>query len=190
MYEINLRNWRDDRREKKTKSFIELNVYISSLVLIVLVLLHLILGTLLNNQTKVNNYLKNEEAILDQKLAQITEYENEIKSITERMKIINKLQGERTDLVYVFDEIARITPKEIRLTGLKKESGFVDIEGVSVSQLTISRYLKDLKESNKLLNPKLDQVLADEKENGFERSRFYIKAQTPSNVEETKGVTK
>jgi len=187
MRDINLRNWRDERRDKKTKSFIELNFYISALILMVLVLFHLILGTLLSNQTNVNNYLKNEESVLDKKLAQITEYEDEIKNITERMKIINRLQGDRTDLIYVFDEIAKRTPKEVRLTSMKKEAGFVDIEGVAISQLTISRYLKSLSNSDKLLNPRLDQVLSAEKEGGFERSRFFIKAQTKINIENIDG---
>ncbi len=187
MRDINLRNWRDERRDKKTKSFIELNVYISALILMVLVLLHLILGSLSSNQNNINNYLKNEEALLDAKLEQITEYENEIKNITERMKIINRLQGNRTDLIFVFDEIAKLTPKEVRLTSMKKESGYIDIEGVAVSQLTISRYLKALSSSDKLLDPRLKQVLAAERESGFERSKFFIKAQTKINAEETEG---
>lgn len=184
MREINLRSWRDERREKDTKAFIELNAYISISVLTILFLFHMGLSSLLNNQLTVNNYLKKEDSELDAKLIQITNDENEIESITNRMMIINRLQGNRTDLIFVFDEIAKLTPKEVRLTGMKKESGYIDIEGVAISQLTISRYLKSLSSSNKLLNPRLDQVLAAEKESGFERSRFFIKAQTSMNISE------
>ena len=108
-----------------------------------------------------------------------------MKEITERMNIINKLQKERTDVTKIFDEIVLLTPKEIKLTSLKRQAGYIHIEGISVSQLTISGYLKNLSTSEKIKNAKLEQVLADQKVDGFERSKFFIKA-TESEVLENK----
>lgn len=183
MSDINLINWRDKRRKKRTKSYVELNVFFVSIVLFTMVMINVISGALISKQEAKNNFLKSEDQILNVKLTEISEYESKVKAITERMKIINDLQSDRITAVIIFDEVVSKTPKEIKLTSLKRENGFILIEGVSVSQLTISNYLKNLSTSKFITSPRLEQVIADEKVDGFERSRFYIKANETINLE-------
>ena len=149
MNNTNLRNWRKEKRQKKSKNFLELNIFISVLVVLALILINTIITALVSKQETINNYLKEEQAVLNVKLETISELESKMKEITERMTIINKLQKERTDVTMILDEIVTLTPKEIKLTSLKRQAGYITIEGVSVSQLTISRYLKNLTSSEK-----------------------------------------
>ncbi len=183
MNNTNLRNWRKEKRQKKSKNFLELNIFIGILVVLALILINTIITALVTKQETINNYLKEEQAVLNVKLETISELESKMKEITERMTIINKLQKERTDVTIILDEVVMLTPKEIKLTSLKRQAGYINIEGVSVSQLTISRYLKNLTSSEKILDAKLEQVLADKKVDGFERSRFFIKAKEVEKVE-------
>lgn len=183
MNNTNLRNWRKEKRQKKSKNFLELNIFISVLVVLALILINTIITALVSKQETINNYLKEEQAVLNVKLETISELESKMKEITERMTIINKLQKERTDVTMILDEIVTLTPKEIKLTSLKRQAGYITIEGVSVSQLTISRYLKNLTSSEKISDAKLEQVLADKKVDGFERSRFFIKAKEVEKIE-------
>lgn len=184
MNNTNLRNWRKEKREKKSKSFLELNVFIAVLVILSLVLINIIATGLLSKQESINNFLKEEDAVLNVKLETIGTLESKMKEITERMTIINKLQKERTDVTIVLDEIVKLTPKEIKLTSLKRQAGYIYIEGVSVSQLTISKFLTNLTKSNKISDSKLEQVIADQKVDGFERSKFFIKSKESTNETE------
>lgn len=187
MSNINLRNWRKEKRQKKSKQFLELNLFVSLLVIISLILINVIVSALVTKQESVNNYLKEEQAVLNVRLETISDLESKMKEITERMNIINKLQKERTDVTKIFDEIVLLTPKEIKLTSLKRQAGYIQIEGISVSQLTISGYLKNLSTSEKIKNAKLEQVLADQKVDGFERSKFFIRAVEAEVLENEQG---
>lgn len=183
MSDVNFRSWRDEKRKKKTKSFVELNVFISALIIFVLVMTNVVSTALINKQKTVNDYLESEEAILNEKLEEIGGYETKVKEITERMKVINTLQSDRVNVVIIFDEVVSKTPKEIKLTSLKREGGYVLIEGVSVSQLRISNFLKNLSTSEHITSPRLEQVIADKKVNGFERSKFFIRANETIDLE-------
>lgn len=177
MININLRNWREERRKEKTKSYLEINVFIGILIVLALVLTNLVASKIIENQKQINNYLKSEQKDLNTKLTEIGELENQIRAINSRMEIINDLQKNRSNAIIILDEIAKKTPKEIKLRKLKRENGFLAIEGISVSQLNISTYLRNLDDSKYFSNTRLEQVIADEKVDGFERSRFFIKTQ-------------
>lgn len=175
--EINLRNWREDLRKKKTKKYAEINVYAFGFLLAVMGTLSFLESQKISKQENINNYLKSEMKLLDNDLREIGQLEKTMNQIVERMEIINSLQSNRADLVLILDEIALITPKEIKLTSLKRENGKIMIEGISVSQLNISTYLTNLSNSVNFKSPRLERVVADEKVDGFERSRFFITAE-------------
>lgn len=175
--EINLRDWREDKRKKKTKRYAEINVYSFLILFFVMGVLSFVESQKIGKQENINNYLKSEMRLLDDDLRRIGQLEKTMKQIIERMEIINSLQSNRSDLVHILDEIAAITPKEIKLTSLKRENGYIKLEGISVSQLNISEYLKNLGQSDNFKTPRLERVVADEKVDGFERSKFFITAE-------------
>lgn len=174
--QVNFRAWRDVNRQKRTKSYIEVNVFVVVFVVLILICVNMFGMSMVSTQKTKNDYLKSEDVVLSEKLSEIGEYEETLKEITERMKVINDLQADRINAVLILDEIAQLTPKDIKLTTVKRESGFIVIEGVAVKQITISKYLKNLSESDYVSNPRLERVISAEKENGFERSQFFIKA--------------
>jgi len=174
--ELNLRNWREDIRKKKTKRYAEINIYAFLSLFVFMIVISFLESQKIGKQENVNNYLKQEMKLLDDDLRKIGQLEKTMNQIVERMEIINSLQSNRADLVLILDEIASITPKEIKLTSLKRENGLIKIEGVSISQLNISSYLKNLGNADNFSSPRLERVVADAKVDGFERSRFYITA--------------
>lgn len=177
MKDINLRNWREEKRTKDGRQYKEINVLILVLLVLAVVLTNLVATTVVGKQRKINDYLKSEQVVLNQNLTKIGELEKKIKEINSRMEIINSLQGDRSNIIIIFDEIAKKTPKEVKLKKLKRENEFLKIEGISVSQLNISTYLTNLNNSDSFLSPRLEQVVADKKVDGFERSRFFIKTE-------------
>lgn len=172
--ELNLRNWREDLRKKKTKRYAEINIYTFIFLFLFMITISFVESQKISKQENVNNYLKSEMKLLDDDLRKIGQLEKTMNQIIERMEIINALQSNRSDLVLILDEIAAITPKEIKLTSLKRDNGMIKIEGISISQLNISTYLKNLGGSDNFKTPRLERVVADEKVDGFERSRFFI----------------
>ncbi len=188
--EINLRNWRDVKRAKRTKKYFDFNVLLILSFLCLAFFMNMYRSSFIGSQENVNNYLKTELSVLDSNLTTIDNLKGTIDQITERMEIINSLQSNRSELVIIFDEMALITPKEIRLVTLKRENGDIEIEGVSISQLNISSFLKNLDNSDNFKNPRLVQVIADKKVEGFERSRFFIKAEERVKSSIVSGVNK
>ena len=169
---INLRDWRSESRERKTNTYKKINIYVLIITSLIIGMFALIQMDKIKNQQSINNYLKSEMKVLDSDLLKIQELEEQMNEILDRMNVINSLQSNKSDLVILMDEIASVTPKDIKLKSFSRESDVLKIEGISISQFNISEYLKNITNSEVFNEPKLERVVSADKVDGFERSFF------------------
>lgn len=116
MKQINLLDWREERRERLKKQFAQ------GAIAGVLVAALAVFGGMkfmdsaIDHQTQRNNMLKAEIKAIDRKIKEIEELERVKANLLARMRIIEELQASRSQTVHFFDEIVNTLPDGVFLT--------------------------------------------------------------------------
>ncbi len=183
MANINLLPWREKlREERKQLFFIQLGIA-AFLALLVLVVLHFMVESSIDNQGEVNATLRKEIATLDQRLTEIRQLQDQKKALTARMAVIQDLQGNRPVIVRLFDELVRTLPDGVYYTSIIRANDMISLEGVAESNTRISALMRDLDASEWFAEPDLKQVTAVNETGGQQGSNKFqltIKITTPN----------
>ncbi len=160
MANINLLPWRERKREEHKKSFfISLGVA-AGIAVALLGLSDRVVNASINNQATLNEYLRQQIVLLDEKLVQIKLLREQKTALTERMAVIQGLQGTRPIIVRLFDELARSLPEGVYYNSIIRTGDSISLEGVAESNNRISALMRDLDASKWFADPDLRQVNA------------------------------
>lgn len=160
MANINLLPWRERKREEHKKSFfISLGVA-AGIAVALLGLSDRVVNVSINNQAALNEYLRQQIVLLDEKLVQIKLLREQKAALTERMAVIQGLQGTRPIIVRLFDELVRSLPEGVYYNSIIRTGDSISLEGVAESNNRISALMRDLDESKWFADPDLRQVNA------------------------------
>lgn len=158
MSQINLLPWREESREQLKREYMgKLGlVALSSIILVSLWIS--VAGSAVAEQQQRNAYLQGSIAEMDKKVAEINELRNKKQEMILRMKVIQDLQGTRSEIVKVFDELVRAIPDGIYLSELDHVAGQIKISGFAESNNHISSLMRNLDKSGKFREPNLAKV--------------------------------
>jgi len=160
MANINLLPWRERKREEHKKSFfISLGVA-AGIAVALLGLSDRVVNASINNQAALNEYLRQQIVLLDEKLVQIKLLREQKAALTERMAVIQDLQGTRPIIVRLFDELVRSLPEGVYYNSIIRTGDSISLEGVAESNNRISALMRDLDASKWFADPDLRQVNA------------------------------
>ncbi len=160
MANINLLPWRERKREEHKKSFfISLGVA-AGIAVALLGLSDRVVNASINNQATLNEYLRQQIVLLDEKLVQIKLLREQKAALTERMAVIQGLQGTRPIIVRLFDELVRSLPEGVYYNSIIRTGDSISLEGVAESNNRISALMRDLDASKWFADPDLRQVNA------------------------------
>lgn len=166
MKQINLLDWREERRERLKKQFAQ------GAIAGVLVAALAVFGGMkfmdsaIDHQTQRNNMLKAEIKAIDRKIKEIEELERVKANLLARMRIIEELQASRAQTVHFFDEIVSTLPEGVHLSEIKQQGKATTINGVAESNGRVSTYLKNLDASDWFANPRLVVIKTTESDGG------------------------
>jgi len=163
MPRINLLPWREELRSEKQRQFINVAAGAAVVMLGVIVLVHLRMAGVINDQDNRNKYLDEQIAIVDKQITEITTLEKEKAALLERMKVIQELQGTRPVIVHLFDEISKTLPDQVVLLSLKRSNQNLTMTGIADSNDYVSQFMRNLDESPWLTQPKLSVIEANKK---------------------------
>lgn len=173
MAQINLLPWRERLREERKREFF---VLLAGIVIIAAGIVFLVdryyRGELENQQAR-NELIQSEIAIMDQRVAEINQLQEQKEQIRSRMDVIQSLQGSRPVIVYVFDELVKTLPEDVYFNALERTGDTLRIEGVASSNNRVSELMRRLDESQWFRDPGLQQIAAtgvswmDEPANAF-----------------------
>lgn len=180
--QINLLPWREERRAKRQQEFY------------VLLFTALLLGGLawwlwqgvvqgnIDSQNARNSTIQTAISGLDKKISEIKDIEERRNELIERMKVIQELQGNRPSVVYVFDELARILPKGVYFTDVKRVGDTFTIEGIAETNNYVSALMRNMTSSAWFGRPTLSRVstLAD----GRRAFVLTVKQESPGDEED------
>jgi type IV pilus assembly protein PilN len=160
MPRINLLQWREEqRRERKLALFVWLGFATIGAALVWLVS-YLWVNSMIDSQTARNEHLKSEIRVLDRQNEEINDLESQKQRFISRMQVIDKLQRSRSEIVHVFDEIAKTIPDGTYLTALTQSNRRLKLEGVAQSSTRVSTFMRNIAASQWLRNPELEVVEA------------------------------
>lgn len=162
MARINLLPWREELRRDRNQSFYVATGVLGVLGLGIVFLMNMQIDAQLQAQQQRNNFIKEEQKAIEQKITEIDELKKERAELESRMKIIQDLQGNRSVVVRLFDEIARQTPDGVFLKKVDRVGNRFRIEGVAEANNRISNMMRNLEHSEWFEDAKLESVVTDE----------------------------
>jgi len=160
MARINLLPWREELREERRKRF---------LLTLVGVLLCSVGGVLvadqfisgaIDRQAARNAYIGKQIAVVDERIAQISDLKARRQQLVERMRIIQDLQGNRPISGRIFDQLARTLPDGVYFTEVKMIGKTLSITGAAESNNRVSDLMRNLDASDWFDAPSLTEVKA------------------------------
>jgi type IV pilus assembly protein PilN len=164
MAKINLLPWREELRKQKQKEFAFMSVGAAVVAGLIVLLAHLHVDGMINNQNQRNAFLEQEIEILNQRIGRIKELEKLKANLLARMNVIQELQSSRPESVHLMDEMVRTLPDGVYLNKLTQKGRKLTMKGVAQSNARVSDYMRNIDSSQWLGNPSLDQIKTTEKD--------------------------
>lgn len=155
---INLLPWREERRKRQNIEFWTIAGAIAILAALIALGVSMFFQSKVDYQNARNQYLESEIVVLDSKLKKIKELEKKKKDLEARMKVIEKLQGNRSEVVHLFQEILTALPDGVWLKSMTQTDSKVNISGFAESNARVSAFMRNLDESAWIKLPDLISI--------------------------------
>ncbi len=186
---LNLLPWREIRRKDQDRQLLTLAIGAWILTGLMVFYGHLHVTGLINDQNRRNEFLKQEIAKVDKEIKEIKELKKQRQALIARMNVIYELQGDRTQVVHVFDDLVHKLPEGVYFNKLKQKGKGFTIEGVAQSNARVSALMRNLDASAWFSDPNLNVIKVVEE--GSDRvSEFALnvkQASKPTDQQEAPG---
>ena len=158
MPRINLLPWRDQQRKERKLAFFVALGGAGLGALIAAFAGYLLFKSMIGSQEQRNDRLRAEIKTVDRQIEEINDLETQKQRFIARMQVIEKLQRSRSEVVHLFDEIARTMPDGTYLTAFKQEGKHLKFEGVAQSSTRVSTFMRNISGSQWMKDPELEVV--------------------------------
>jgi type IV pilus assembly protein PilN len=166
MPHINLLPWREELRKRRQKEFLATIAGSVVLAIGVVFLVHLQFNSMLKYQETRNQFLQQQIAELDKKIAEIRQLDAEKQRLLARMRIIQQLQASRPEIVHLFDELVATIPDGVSFKKLGQQGRRLTLEGVAQSASRVSSLMRKLEDSGWLSKPELVEIVKNQQGKG------------------------
>ena len=158
MIRINLLPHRELRRKDQQLKFFSTLGVVVGIGAVIWFAVHTYLSDQYDNQKSRNKYLDEEIAKLDKQIDEIKKLREQIASLLARKKVVEALQANRSEVVYLLDQMVRQLPDGVFLKSIKQTGAKVTISGFTQSQARVSTLMRNLESSPHLENPGLIEI--------------------------------
>jgi len=160
MIRINLLPHREMRRRERQRAFLLASVAMVAVGGVIVVLVHGVLAARLEIQKGRNTFLESEIATLDKQIVEIRKLREQTQQLLARKRVVETLQANRSEVVELFDQIARQLPEGVYLRNVKQTGPTISITGFAQSNARVSTLMRNLDASPLLENAKLVEIKA------------------------------
>ena len=160
MIRINLLPHREIRRKQQQQQFFFLLGGVIAIGVGVWFIVHTYLDEQHETQVSRNKYLQEEIVKLDKQIAEIQKLKEQTAALLARKRVVETLQGNRSETVHLLDQLVRQLPDGVYLKGVKQQGTRVTITGLTQSQARVSTLMRNLESSPQLENPGLVEIKA------------------------------
>ncbi len=158
MIRINLLPHREEARKARRQQFFAMAGAVLGLGALVVFLVYSIINGYISSQNDANDFLKKEIAVLDKQIAEIKRLKEQTQALLSRKQIIEDLQRDRGETVYLLTELVKQVPEGVYLKSLKQDGLKVNITGYAQSNARVSALMRNLEASPWLERPQLIEV--------------------------------
>lgn len=158
MIRINLLPWREARRKARNLQFFILMGMVAGLAGSIVLLVHGYYAARISTQMERNRFLKLENAKLDKEIEEIKKLKEEIQALLSRKQVIETLQADRAQTVYLLEQLVRQTPDGVYLRSIKQTGSKVNMSGYAQSNARVSTLMRNLEASPYLESPDLVEI--------------------------------
>lgn len=174
MIRINLLPHREQRRAARQRQFGILAAIVGGAALVVVAAGHMTMSGRIDAQNERNAYLEGEIAKLDKEIADIKELKAQTQALLARKQVVETLQTNRAQTVYLLDQLVRLLPDGVYLKGVKQTGNEVNVQGFAQSNARVATLIRNLEASPYLESSDLVETKAATV-NGLRVSEFAIK---------------
>lgn len=165
MIRINLLPHREEAKKARREQFYVLAGLVSTLGILIVFAIYTLISTQISEQDANNDFLKNEIAVLDKQLDQIKRLKEQTQALLSRKQVIENLQRDRGETVYLLSELVKQVPEGVYLRSLKQDGLNVTVSGYAQSNARVSALMRNIEASQWLENPQLIEVRASQLNN-------------------------
>lgn len=160
MIRINLLPHREIKRKQQQKEFFALLGAVIGLGAAAWFAVHSYLGDQLEEQDGRNSYLESEIAGLEKQIDEIQKLKEQTSALLQRKKIVESLQANRAETVYLLDQLVRQLPDGVYLKSVNQKINTVTVSGYAQSNARVSTFMRNLESSPYLEKPVLIEIKA------------------------------
>ena len=152
MIKINLLPHREAKRKQLKKDFYSLLALSAIIGALIVIAVGAYYAAQISAQNDRNNFIKAENAKLDEKIKEVASLKQEIEGLKARQQAVEDLQGDRNQPVYLLDELVKLTPEGVYVRNLKQEGQRVILSGYAQSNERVSEFLRNLGNKSPWMN--------------------------------------
>ena len=157
---INLLPHREERRKRARTHFAVMGGMTAALGATIVAAVWFVYQQRISAQEDRNKFMKAEIAKLDKEIDEIRDVKDKISALLARKQVIETLQTDRVQTVYLLDELVRQMPEGVFLKSVKQRGAAVDLVGYAQSNARVSTLMRNIESSPWLANPNLIQIQA------------------------------
>jgi type IV pilus assembly protein PilN len=158
MAKINLLPWRAERRKQRQQEFLTMLGMAAAAAALVSLLIVMYYNGQIDGQNNRNQYLTDQIALLDKQLVEIAELDKKKAGLLRRKQVIEELQASRSQMVHLFDELARTIADGTQITSVQQNGTEMTMLGRAQSNARVSTYMRNLDTSGWMGNPDLSVI--------------------------------
>jgi type IV pilus assembly protein PilN len=160
MNRINLLPHREIRRAAQQREFWIMAGFAVGLAATIVACVHGVNEGLIENQLSRNKFLEAKIADLDKQIEEIKRLKEQTQALLARKQVVESLQGNRTEVVHLLDQLVRQIPEGVHLKAVKQTGAKVTIVGYAQSNARVSTLMRNLESSAWLESPNLIEIKA------------------------------
>lgn len=160
MIRINLLPHREIKRAAKQRVFNIMAGAVLGLAAVIAVMVYILIQGRIDLQNERNSYLEAEIAKLDTQIKEIDKLKEQKSALLARKQVVEQLEGNRSEVVRLFDQMVRQLPDGIYLSQIEQKGAQVKIQGYAQSSARVSSLMRNLDASPWLENPSLVEIKA------------------------------
>ena len=147
MIRINLLPHREEKRKARQKQFAILSGMAAVVGLIIASLLWVVFDAQITNQQGRNKYLTDEIVKLDKQIDEIKRIREETASLLSKKQVVEGLQSNRSEPVYLLDQLLRQLPEGLYLKSFKQTGAKISVTGYAQSNARVSAFMRNIEVS-------------------------------------------
>jgi len=157
---VNLLPHREERRKRARTHFAVMGVVTAAIGLAIVGLGYGYFAGRIGVQDDRNSFMKSEIAKLDKEIDEIKKLKDEIAALLARKQVIETLQTDRAQTVYLLDELVRQMPEGVFLKSVKQKGLGISVVGYAQSNARVSALMRNIESSRWLASPRLIEIRA------------------------------